>query len=68
MADFLGVLRGCFAIDMGMTEDEFVANTVTYIGDVEVIARLVSCRRAGEIAFLFTAHLGVEDDMEQHVA
>ena len=44
----------CLAIDMGVAEDEFVAQLVAHIGNVELS--------------LLTSYLGIEHHVEEHIA
>ena len=54
VADFLGVAGSLVAIYVRVTEYEFVAQPITYIGYVEIPR--------------FAGYLGVEDDVQEHVA
>ena len=52
--DLASRLRLCLAIDMGVAEDEFVAQFVADVGNVEIA--------------LLAAYLGIEDNVQKHIA
>lgn len=52
---------------MRVAEDELVGDAIADVRYIEIVAWSIA-RWTREIPFLFGAHLGIENDMQKHVA